>query len=179
MSFPNEFHLPSKHPSPLSFLQLNQRIGFFKDLKNSPHPQQQQVEDVLVPTAVRPFPSRVVIASLGQSHSGVLLENGHVHLFGQNANGELGMGNNHQMPNNCTRPVKALMAKACVVSQQLGTIHPFHSHPQHLICGDGFTMVGTLENEIYFWGLKGEGGPTTETEGAGGGGEVGGHKMSK
>jgi hypothetical protein len=36
-------------------------------------------------------------------------------------------------------------------------------------------MVGTLDNEIYFWGLKGEGGPTVETEG----GEAGGNKASK
>lgn len=96
-------------------LQLNQRAGFFKDLKNNPQ-QLQHVEDVLLPTAVRPFPSRVVSASLGTGHSGVLLENGHVHLFGQNVNGELGTGNNQPVCFGCTRPVKALLAKACVVS---------------------------------------------------------------
>ena len=141
-------------------LQLNQRAGFFKDLKNNPQLQQQQqhVEDVLLPTAVRPFPSRVVSASLGTGHSGVLLENGHVHLFGQNVNGELGTGNNQPVCYGCTRPVKALLAKACVVVHILQLFDLKCTKLKHLICGDGFTMVGTLDNEIYFWGLRGGGG---------------------
>jgi alpha-tubulin suppressor-like RCC1 family protein len=102
------------YPFVMIIFKLNQRIGFFRDMKNV-GPPLQQVEDVLVPTAVKPFPSRVVSASLGLNHSGVLLENGQVHLFGHNGNGELGMGNKQPMPNNCTRPVKALLEKACVV----------------------------------------------------------------
>nr|CAD2209380.1 unnamed protein product [Meloidogyne enterolobii] len=94
----------------------------------------QLVDDALLPTAVRPFPRRVVSASLGNNHSGVLLENGHVHLFGLNSYGELGTGSTLPFSDS-TRPVKALINKACL----------------HLICGDGFTIVGTLDNEIYFW----------------------------
>uniref|UniRef100_A0A1I8AWB2 non-specific serine/threonine protein kinase n=1 Tax=Meloidogyne hapla TaxID=6305 RepID=A0A1I8AWB2_MELHA len=109
--------------------------------------KQQIVEDFLLPTAVRPFPRRVVSASLGNNHSGVLLENGHVHLFGLNSSGELGTGNTLPI-SDCSRPVKALINKACL----------------HLICGDGFTVVGTLDNELYFWGLRGGGGGRGEKE---------------
>ncbi|KAL7079544.1 hypothetical protein ACQ4LE_001766, partial [Meloidogyne hapla] len=128
-------------------LNLNQRSGFFKEIKKEKQnntlqgKKQQIVEDFLLPTAVRPFPRRVVSASLGNNHSGVLLENGHVHLFGLNSSGELGTGNTLPI-SDCSRPVKALINKACL----------------HLICGDGFTVVGTLDNELYFWGLRGGGG---------------------
>ncbi|KAF7637946.1 Protein kinase domain-containing protein [Meloidogyne graminicola] len=124
-------------------LNLNKRFGFFKEIKNEKQNNQgkkkQIIENALLPTAVRPFPRRVVNASLGNNHSGVLLENGNVHLFGLNSNGELGNGNILPVNEN-TRPVKGLINKACM----------------HLICGDGFTMIGTLDNEIYFWGLKGK-----------------------
>lgn len=56
---------------------------------------------------------------------GVLLENGHVHLFGKNSMGELGTGNRQAMQLwMAYRPVKALVSKICV----------------QLICGNGFTM---------------------------------------
>lgn len=141
-------------------LLLNERVGgFFKELKKNLHPPAgAKVENVLVPSAIKPFPSRVVSAALGANHTGVLLENGHVHLFGLNSSGELGTGNSQPMPPNCccNRPVKSLMAKACV----------------HLICGNGFTMVGTLDNEIYFWGKKG-GNATDDGEGGDGSGPDG------
>jgi len=72
------------------------------------------VDDALLPTAVRPFPRRVVSASLGNNHSGVLLENGHVHLFGLNSYGELGTGSTLPFCDS-SRPVKALINKACLV----------------------------------------------------------------
>ncbi|KAL3068513.1 hypothetical protein niasHT_030804 [Heterodera trifolii] len=124
-------------------LNLNQRSGFFANAKksssSSTNGQKMSgvVDNVLTPTAVKPFPSRVVNASLGLWHSGVLLENGHVHLFGRNLAAELGHGNCQEMPAGCTCPVKALLSKACV----------------HLVCGDGFTMAGTLDNELYSWGM--------------------------
>uniref|UniRef100_A0A914KP54 non-specific serine/threonine protein kinase n=2 Tax=Meloidogyne TaxID=189290 RepID=A0A914KP54_MELIC len=133
-------------------LNLNKRAGFFKEMKkeqntNAVQGKKQLVDDALLPTAVRPFPRRVVSASLGNNHSGVLLENGHVHLFGLNSYGELGTGSTLPFCDS-TRPVKALINKACL----------------HLICGDGFTIVGTLDNEIYFWGLRGGGSEKGENE---------------
>uniref|UniRef100_A0A914EB19 non-specific serine/threonine protein kinase n=1 Tax=Acrobeloides nanus TaxID=290746 RepID=A0A914EB19_9BILA len=117
-------------------LNLNYRLGFFANVKHT----KSEIEDILTPTAVRAFPSRVVDVSLGPNHSGVLLESGHVHLFGRNTYGELGAGNRQPaslgMDN---RPVKALLCKACV----------------QLICGNGFTMAATADNELYFWGSKG------------------------
>ncbi|KAI3421030.1 hypothetical protein GPALN_014657 [Globodera pallida] len=120
-------------------LNLNQRPGFFANAKKNCADGQKVgvMDNVLSPTAVKPFPSRVVNASLGIWHSGVLLENGHVHMFGRNLVGELGHGNCAEVPAGCTCPVKALMSKACA----------------HLVCGDGFTMVGTLDNELYSWGM--------------------------
>ncbi|KAI1708403.1 protein kinase domain-containing protein [Ditylenchus destructor] len=118
-------------------LNLNCRMGFFANMKDNDH---WEVNNVTKPTPLKPFPSRVVDVSLGTSHSGVLLENGHVHVFGRNTDGELGVGNKQKMPN-CMgyKPVKALLSKACV----------------QLICGRGFTMAATLDNELYFWGSKG------------------------
>lgn len=70
-----------------------------------------------MPTAVRAFPSRVVDVCLGAYHSGVLLESGHVHLFGRNTYGELGVGNRQAASLGvANRPVKALLSKTCVVS---------------------------------------------------------------
>ncbi|CAK5097325.1 unnamed protein product [Meloidogyne enterolobii] len=99
-------------------LNLNKRAGFFKEMKkeqNTVQGKKQLVDDALLPTAVRPFPRRVVSASLGNNHSGVLLENGHVHLFGLNSYGELGTGSTLPFSDS-TRPVKALINKACLVN---------------------------------------------------------------
>lgn len=43
----------------------------------------------------------------------MLLENGHIHLFGRNLDGELGIGNKNI--GNGYKPVKALLHKICLV----------------------------------------------------------------
>uniref|UniRef100_A0A914PTL3 non-specific serine/threonine protein kinase n=1 Tax=Panagrolaimus davidi TaxID=227884 RepID=A0A914PTL3_9BILA len=53
-------------------LNLNTRIGFFSHVKNT----QSEVENILIPTCMKAFNSRVVDVSLGSFHSGVLLESG-------------------------------------------------------------------------------------------------------
>ena len=103
----------------------------------------------------------------------VLLENGHVHVFGRNKYGELGLG--HRQPVDhwtAYRPVKALCAKTCVVSFILNRffamnvvvfpeaseeiiIFPNNLVFQQLVCGSGFTTVATGDNELYFWGTRG------------------------
>ncbi|VDK42955.1 unnamed protein product [Anisakis simplex] len=115
-------------------LSLNHREGFFSNVNTSV----VAVEEALTPTSVKAFSSRVVDIRLGRRHSGVLLESGNIHLFGENTNGELGLG--HKNPVSGThRPVKSLLSKTCLMIE----------------CGDGFSMAGTTDNELYFWGSKG------------------------
>ncbi|CAD5209195.1 unnamed protein product [Bursaphelenchus xylophilus] len=116
-------------------LNLNYRMGFFANVKDT----KSDIDKLESPTALKPFPARVVDASLGWHHCGVLLENGHVHLFGRNAMGELGNGTRQAMQFwMAYKPVRALTSNVCV----------------QLVCGDGFTMVATSDNELYFWGAK-------------------------
>uniref|UniRef100_A0A914WAL0 non-specific serine/threonine protein kinase n=1 Tax=Plectus sambesii TaxID=2011161 RepID=A0A914WAL0_9BILA len=113
-------------------LNLNQRQGFFSNAKGNV----TEVTKVLSPTSLKNFPSRVVDVSMGSSHTAVLLESGHLHMFGRNAEGQLGRG--HREPTGASGLVKPLSTRACVMVQ----------------CGDGFSIAGTSDNELYFWGSK-------------------------
>ncbi|TKR97014.1 hypothetical protein L596_010943 [Steinernema carpocapsae] len=116
-------------------LNLNHRQGFFADMKDVT----DDVDDVLTPRAVKPFPSRIVDVKLGTYHSGVLLESGLVHLFGRNSVGELGMGHRQRYaPWNIYNPVKGLLNRTCLL----------------LECGDGFSLAATSDNKLFFWGSK-------------------------
>ncbi|VDM41838.1 unnamed protein product [Toxocara canis] len=116
-------------------LNLNHREGFFSNVKVAA----RAIEESLTPASVKAFPSRVVDVRLGMRHSGVLLESGNIHFFGENSCGELGLG--HKNPAcGAHRPVKALLSKTCLM----------------IGCGDGFSMAGTADNELYFWGSKGQ-----------------------
>ncbi|CAI5438989.1 unnamed protein product [Caenorhabditis angaria] len=113
-------------------LNLAQRLGFFaKERKDNG-------EYVSKPTMLQGFPERVIDFSLGNYHAGVILESGQVMLFGRNENAELGHGHNQKMAVRCVKPVKSLLHHACT----------------KVICGDGFTLVTTTEQELYFWGRK-------------------------
>uniref|UniRef100_A0A1I8ADL0 non-specific serine/threonine protein kinase n=1 Tax=Steinernema glaseri TaxID=37863 RepID=A0A1I8ADL0_9BILA len=116
-------------------LNLNHRQGFFADMKDVT----DDVDDVMTPRTVKPFASRIVDVKLGTYHSGVLLESGHIHLFGRNSVGELGMGHRQRYaPWNIYNPVKALLNKTCLL----------------LACGDGFSLAATSDNKLFFWGSK-------------------------
>ncbi|KAK0424078.1 hypothetical protein QR680_008488 [Steinernema hermaphroditum] len=116
-------------------LNLNHRQGFFADMKDVT----DDVDDVTTPRAMKPFAARIVDVKLGTFHSGVLLESGHIHLFGRNAVGELGMGHRQRYaPWNIYNPVKALLNKTCLL----------------LACGDGFSLAATSDNKLFFWGSK-------------------------
>ncbi|CDR32820.1 non-specific serine/threonine protein kinase [Caenorhabditis elegans] len=113
-------------------LNLTQRVGFFTKEKKTPN------DYVNKPTILQGFPERVVDFSVGSYHSGVILESGQVMIFGRNDNTELGLGNSQKMAVRCVKPVKSLLHHACT----------------HVLCGDGFTLVSTTEQELYFWGRK-------------------------
>ncbi|CAB3408127.1 unnamed protein product [Caenorhabditis bovis] len=113
-------------------LNLTQRMGFFAKEKKD------NSEYVSKPTILQGFPERVVDFSVGSYHTGVILESGQVMLFGRNDNGELGQGHCQKMAVRCLRPVKSLLHHACT----------------QVLCGDGFTLVATTEQELYFWGRK-------------------------
>ncbi|EFP13176.1 CRE-NEKL-1 protein [Caenorhabditis remanei] len=113
-------------------LNLTQRVGFFAKEKKAP------TDYINKPTILQGFPERVVDFSVGSYHSGVILESGQVMLFGRNDNTELGLGHNQKMAVRSVKPVKSLLHHACT----------------HVLCGDGFTLVSTTEQELYFWGRK-------------------------
>ncbi|WKX89451.1 hypothetical protein Q1695_008813 [Nippostrongylus brasiliensis] len=113
-------------------LNLAQRQGFFTRERND------NFGDILLPTMLKNFQMRVVDVHLGEFHTGVLLESGEVLFMGRNTYCELGFGHTQSVAFCGLRPVKTLLTKAC---SKLG-------------CGDGFSLVGTAENELYFWGLK-------------------------
>ncbi|CAP24776.2 Protein CBR-NEKL-1 [Caenorhabditis briggsae] len=114
-------------------LNLAQRVGFFAKEKKVSVKNSTIVEPALIG-----FPERVVDFSVGSYHSGVILESGQVMLFGKNDNTELGLGHNQKMAVRSVKPVKSLLHHACT----------------HVLCGDGFTLVSTTEQELYFWGRK-------------------------
>uniref|UniRef100_A0A1I7XE73 non-specific serine/threonine protein kinase n=1 Tax=Heterorhabditis bacteriophora TaxID=37862 RepID=A0A1I7XE73_HETBA len=114
-------------------LNVAHRQGFFTKEKN------ENFDSILVPTPMKTFPSRVIDVHLGKDHSGVLLESGQVYFFGKNLHGELGLGHTQPIPFGGLRPVKTLLAKAC----------------SQVVCGMGFSLVGTADSELYFWGSTG------------------------
>ncbi|KHJ97021.1 hypothetical protein OESDEN_03012 [Oesophagostomum dentatum] len=101
-------------------------------------PEMDAFANILLPTMLKAFPARVIDVYLGEFHSGVLLESGQVFFFGRNSYFELGLGNSQSCPFGGLRPVKTLLTKAC----------------SKLACGDGYSLVGTTENELFFWGSK-------------------------
>ncbi|PAV77498.1 hypothetical protein WR25_02539 isoform G [Diploscapter pachys] len=113
-------------------LNLAQRQGFFSKEKS------EDFDCILNPTVVRSFCARVVDVHVGRNHCGVILESGQVYLFGKNNCAELGHGHQRFVPFGGLRPVKSLIHKAC----------------SQVACGDGFTLVGTTDHELYFWGSK-------------------------
>lgn len=55
---------------------------------------QTEVEGKNVPTPVRALAGHLVVAvAMGQYHTAVIVEAGHVYMFGRNSEGQLGTGN--------------------------------------------------------------------------------------
>ncbi|KAK6046668.1 hypothetical protein COOONC_15827 [Cooperia oncophora] len=118
-------------------LNLAHRQGFFsRDF--FARERNDKFPDILVPTMLKAFPVRVVDVHLGEFHTGVLLESGELYFMGRNTNFELGFGHSQSNAFCGLRPVKKLLTKAC----------------SKVACGDGFSLVGTADSELYFWGRK-------------------------
>ena len=118
-------------------LNLNKRQGALSHLKLS----KAEVDMVLVPTPIRPLGSRVVDLSLGPDHGAVLLESGHVFLFGANDKGQLGRGRGGTGSGSGggseASLLKPLAERVCVMVE----------------CGPQNSLALTSEGGLYFWGL--------------------------
>ncbi|KAK3701599.1 hypothetical protein QZH41_019907 [Actinostola sp. cb2023] len=116
-------------------LGLNNRQGFLMQMKTLLNKVQVEVKNT--PTAVKALSRyHVMDVALGPTHSAVLVEPGHVYTFGSNSEGQLGSGNTK--PRDAPAPVKQLEDK---------TVTMVH-------CGNSFTMAGTKDNTLYFWGCR-------------------------
>ncbi|XP_012937764.1 uncharacterized protein LOC101851545 [Aplysia californica] len=116
-------------------LGLNNRQGFLMAMKNIF--TKTEVDGKNVPTPVRALARhRVLAVSMGRNHTAVIVEPGHVITFGRNLEGQLGTQN--VKPASNPVEVKALEEK-CVNRVQ---------------CGDHFTVAGTKDHELYYWGLR-------------------------
>lgn len=116
-------------------LGLNNRQGFLMAMKNIF--TKTEVDGKNVPTAVRALARhRVLDVSMGNFHTAVIVEPGHVITFGKNMEGQLGTQNIKS--SSAPVEVKVLEGK-CV---------------NHIQCGDHYTVAGTKDHELYYWGLR-------------------------
>uniref|UniRef100_A0AAF5CY85 non-specific serine/threonine protein kinase n=1 Tax=Strongyloides stercoralis TaxID=6248 RepID=A0AAF5CY85_STRER len=123
-------------------LNISQRQGFFSNKKGNKI-DENGGKIVWEPVMLKSFPSRVVDARIGKFNSGILLESGHIYMFGKNSNGELGIGSLETKKNDIScnispKPIKSLLTKGCIL----------------LLCGNNFSLTGTTD-ELYFWGSRG------------------------
>ncbi|XP_063218501.1 serine/threonine-protein kinase Nek8-like [Bacillus rossius redtenbacheri] len=98
--------------------------------------KQAEVGRALELTRVRLGGARAVSVSLGADHTAVLTEAGQVLTLGRNSEAQLGRG--HARP--CARPalVRGLADQRATMVQ----------------CGPTYTVAGTIENAVYFWGTR-------------------------
>ncbi|KAJ8035610.1 Serine/threonine-protein kinase Nek8 [Holothuria leucospilota] len=114
-------------------LGLNNRQGFLMAMKNMF--SKTEVEGRRVPTIIKPLATfRVLDMVLGPHHSAVVVESGLIYTFGRNSEGQLGM--NNTKPRENPSQVRAMSDKI---------VHT-------VACGESFTVCGTDENMLYFWG---------------------------
>ncbi|XP_049779795.1 serine/threonine-protein kinase Nek8 [Schistocerca cancellata] len=90
---------------------------------------------ILLLKRVKSIPAKVHDISLGPNHTAVLMDNGAVITMGRNAEGQLGRGHCR-----VTGP-----AAVKVLADRVITF---------VKCGPTYTVVGTSENAVYFWGTR-------------------------
>ncbi|XP_023209430.1 uncharacterized protein LOC111612447 [Centruroides sculpturatus] len=113
-------------------LGLNEPSGFLMQMKHLMI--KTEVEKQLVPTRLRWLHRRVVSISMGATHTAILVEPGHIIMFGCNQYGQLGRGNVRK--NSSPSVVKSMQDKVVTMVQ----------------CGNSYTVASTIENTVYFWG---------------------------
>eukprot|EP00794_Sanderia_malayensis_P019542 gene19542-21474_t len=116
-------------------LRLNPRQGFLQQIKLSR--ANKSIESVKTATLVKDL-CRYQIADIcfGSNHSAILTEAGLVATMGSNTEGQLGYG--HTKSRDMLTNVKGLE------EEQIYTI----------ACGVTFTLAGTRNNAVFFWGSK-------------------------
>ncbi|XP_060073259.1 uncharacterized protein LOC132553034 [Ylistrum balloti] len=116
-------------------LGLNHRQGFIMAMKNLFI--KTEVEGQKEPTPVRALARHKVLdITMGLHHSAVIVEPGHVFTFGRNTEGQLGISNTKD----CSAPVEVKSMADCVINR--------------VQCGDHYTAASTVNNELYYWGLR-------------------------
>ncbi|CAL1274048.1 unnamed protein product [Larinioides sclopetarius] len=115
-------------------LGMNEQKGFLLQMKQ--FIAKTDVEKQNVPIKLSWLRQKVISVSMGALHTAVLVEPGKVITFGYNKSGQLGRGNlrNHSSP----AVVKSMGDRTVTMVQ----------------CGDTFTIAGTSENAVYFWGSR-------------------------
>eukprot|EP00094_Tigriopus_californicus_P004958 TCALIF_04774-PA protein Name:"Similar to nek8 Serine/threonine-protein kinase Nek8 (Danio rerio)" AED:0.11 eAED:0.12 QI:30/0.66/0.28/0.85/0.83/0.71/7/0/1060 len=96
----------------------------------------KHIDQLLVPTKVKSIKMAIVEIAMSATHSVCLTDSGKVITFGRNSEAQLGRGHSR----NSFQPdyVKALIDKEVTM----------------VSCGATFTVVGTNENVLYFWGTR-------------------------
>ena len=96
-------------------------------------------EKVLVPTRIKTIKERIVDVAMAPFHTVCLTEHGKVLTMGRNSEAQLGRGHT-DCTSGTSRPkqVKAMKDKEVTL----------------ISAGSTFTVVGTSENVLYFWGTR-------------------------
>ncbi|KAG1706199.1 Serine/threonine-protein kinase Nek9 [Nymphon striatum] len=115
-------------------LGLNERKGFLMQMKSLR--MKTEVKKACIPTRVGCINRRVLDVSLGTCHSALLVEGGNIMMLGDNSRGQFGVGNTNMY--HTPQLLKSLNAKTVCMIQ----------------CGDTYTVAGTMENAMYFWGTR-------------------------
>ncbi|KAG8194177.1 hypothetical protein JTE90_002382 [Oedothorax gibbosus] len=115
-------------------LGMNEQRGFLMQMKQ--FIAKTEVEKHNIPVKLSWLRQKVISVSMGALHTAILVEPGKVITFGCNKSGQLGRGNqkNHSTP----AVVKSMGDRTVTMVE----------------CGDTFTIAGTSENAVYFWGSR-------------------------
>ncbi|GIY41712.1 hypothetical protein CDAR_428491 [Caerostris darwini] len=115
-------------------LGMNEQKGFIMQMKQ--FIAKTEVEKQNVPVKLSWLRQKVISVSMAALHTAVLVEPGKVITFGCNKSAQLGRGNlrSHSSP----AVVKSMGDRTVTMVE----------------CGDTFTIAGTSENAVYFWGSR-------------------------
>ncbi len=92
----------------------------------------------MVPTKVKSIKSKIVDLAMGPTHTVCLTDDGKVITMGQNSEAQLGRGHSRSYQRPWPEVVKAMIDKEVTL----------------VAAGSSFTVVGTNENVVYFWGTR-------------------------